>query len=225
VVAEKHEVAAGPQQPVHLADPGGRFTPDRRAALADREVERTVRLGDRLRIAMHPCDVVESMPLAEAPGRGQLGVGVVDRVHGRAAPPHPCRHITGSTAEFDRPQPVHVIGEQRQLGVRDLPFPPPRLLLPRPLPAADPLIGHGVPVATVLGHVLGQVLAHEVSVDVALVSSQKRRPAGRGATLPRRLFVQIRLVPTTEAWVFDARLPQPGQPYSDDLPFAGRAAA
>src|SRR5215217_3806725 len=49
MVAEEHELAAGTKQPMRLADPGHRFTPDRRTVLADREVERAVWLGDRLR--------------------------------------------------------------------------------------------------------------------------------------------------------------------------------
>jgi len=58
MIAEEHELATGSQQTVRLANPGGGLTPDRRAVLADREIERAVRLGDRLRIAMHPDDVV-----------------------------------------------------------------------------------------------------------------------------------------------------------------------
>jgi hypothetical protein len=111
------------------------------------------------------------MPLAEAPGRGQLGVGVVDGVRGRAAAPHPGGHMARPASEFDHPLSLHVVGEQRQLGVRDLPFAPPRVLLPGLLPERDTLIGHGVPVAAVLGHMLRQTLAHMVSVDVALPCS------------------------------------------------------
>src|SRR4249919_152282 len=95
MVAEEHELAAATKQPVRLADPGHRFTPDRRTVLADREVERAVWLGDRLGVAMYPFDVVESVEIAQAPRRGQLGLGVVDGVHRRAPTPHPRRHITG----------------------------------------------------------------------------------------------------------------------------------
>ena len=59
---------------------------------------------------------------------------------------------------------MHFIGEQRQLRVRDPPFSPARLGLPRSLAEADPLVGHGIPIAAVLGHVFGQVFAHVVSV-------------------------------------------------------------
>jgi hypothetical protein len=67
MVAEEHELAAGTKQPVRLADPGHRFTPDRRTVLADREVERAVWLGDRLGVAMYAFDVVESVEIAQAP--------------------------------------------------------------------------------------------------------------------------------------------------------------
>src|SRR6478609_163905 len=105
MVTEEHQVATGTKEAVRLADPGRRFTPDRRTVLADREVERTVWLGNILGVAVHPFDAVESMGIAQASRRHQLGLGVVDGVHRRAATPHPRRHVAGPTAEFDGPLP------------------------------------------------------------------------------------------------------------------------
>ena len=162
--AEKRERAPRSQHPVRLGDPHVGIAPDRGAVLGERHVEGFVGVGDRLRVPVDQgqLDVVLGR---EAAGGVELSFGVVDTDDLGASSSHPPRPVRGAAPELDRVEAGHVVGEEIDFGVRDLPHPPVGSLLgPGALAAGHPLVGHAVPESTVLGHVLLERLVHGASL-------------------------------------------------------------
>ena len=102
-VPQEDEPAARAQQARGLGDPAVRVAPDRGAVLADREVERGVREGDRLRARLEEREDEAVLPL-QRPRRLQLGRRDVDadRVGRRGGPARPRRTPSRSRARSCR---------------------------------------------------------------------------------------------------------------------------
>ena len=95
MVAEEHELAAGTEQPVRSpiqAIGSHQIAAPYSLIAKSNELSGWATVSG---VAVYPFDVVESVEIAQAPRRGQLGLGVVDGVHRRAPTPHRRRHITG----------------------------------------------------------------------------------------------------------------------------------
>ena len=146
---------AGPQQPVRLGDPHVRVAPDRRAVLRDREVERAVGVRDRLGVAVDERQR-DTVLGGEAAGGRQLARRVVDADHAGAASRHPRRDVRRPAPELDRVQTSQVVGEKPW--EFDAPHPPRRLGAPVALAAGDPVRCVFVPLGTVDGHMVWDVI-------------------------------------------------------------------
>ena len=137
-VPQEDQPAARAQEARRLGDPAVRVAPDRGAVLADGEVERGVREGDRLGARLEEREDEAVLPL-ERPRRLQLRRRDVDADRSGSPAGEPGGDVRGPAAELDRVEAGHVRQDPR-LRLGHAPEAPARL---RVRPGAPPRLHVG----------------------------------------------------------------------------------